>query len=611
MKKILFFLGAFSFVGFAQAQQRMVLAESFSQASCGPCASQNPAFHALLAANSSKIIAIKYQVSWPGYDPMYLHNPTEISSRVSYYSITGVPDRVMDGTNMDVTQGAIDTRYAVPSPVNMSISHTVNPGFSTADVTVTITAPAVWNPSNTVLRLAMVEKEITFATAPGTNGETEFKNVMRKMIGGTAGTAVVASNFAAPGGSQTFTFTNVPIPDYLYKLPQMGFIAWVQNDSNKEVYQAGMSEPLPLSDYAIVQSLNVPTGYSCASDISGVTGTFVNQGTTTISSATINYSLNGGAVQTIPFAGAILPNGTHNFTIPTLAVTTTGTQTVTSYLTDINASGLTNPVGSRSTSVTRIIGNGSTGPFSQNFSSNTFPYANYYVTSPTNDNWVRVATNVGSLYYNNYNFAAGRTSEVYIAPVDMTAQTNTNMSFEVAYCQYQNENDKLDVLASTDCGVTWTNVYSKQGAALSTKAAQTSPFTAPTSAQWRTETVNLAPYATSNKLILKFKATSAYGNNLFVDNINIAGIAALIENDQLAMNVYPNPATNNLNVTFEATGDYTVSVVDLQGRTVASQANNAAGFQMVEFDVTNLAKGSYIVNIVNGTSKSSKNIVVQ
>jgi len=610
MKKILFFLGAFSFVGFAQAQQRMILAESFSQASCGPCASQNPAFHALLAANPTKIVAIKYQVSWPGYDPMYLHNPAEIDDRVDYYGVTGVPDRVMDGTNMDVTQGVIDTRYSVPSPVTMAISHTINPGFATANVTVTITAPAIWNPSNTVLRIGMVEKEITFATAPGSNGETEFKNVMRKMIGGSAGTAVDATNFAAAGGSQTFTFTNVPIPDYIYKLPQVGFIAWVQNNTTKEVHQAGMSEPLPMSDYAIVQSLSVPSGYSCASDITGVTGTFVNQGTTTITSATINYSLNGGAVQTIPFTGSIAANGTHNFNIPTLAVTTSGTQEITSYLTNINGSGLTTPIGTKTTSVTRLTGTGATGAFYQNFASSAFPYNKYYLTSPTNENWERVTTNSGSIKYNFFNFTAGKTGDAYIEPVDMTAQSNTNMTFDVAYCQFQAENDKLDVLVSTDCGQSWTNVYSKQGAALSTKAAQTTSFT-PTSSQWRMETISLAPYSTSNNLIIKFKATSAYGNNVYVDNIRIAGTAAIVENEQLALNVYPNPATSNLNVSFEAVGEYSVNIVDLQGRTVATKANNGAGFEVVEFDVTNLAKGSYIVNIVNGSSKSSKNIVIQ
>ena len=45
---------------FVSAQnQRLVLAEEFTNASCGPCAAQNPAFDALLSANPTKITAVK------------------------------------------------------------------------------------------------------------------------------------------------------------------------------------------------------------------------------------------------------------------------------------------------------------------------------------------------------------------------------------------------------------------------------------------------------------------------------------------------------------------------------------------------------------------------
>lgn len=612
MKKLLFSLSALMFVGSTFAQQRKVLVESFSQASCGPCAAQNPALEALLVANPTKAVAIKYQVSWPGYDPMYLHNTAEIDARVSYYGITGVPDRVLDGTNQDASQANLDSRYAVASPINMTMSHTINPGFTTADVTVTITAPAVWNPANTVLHVGMIEKTISFATAPGSNGETEFHNVMRKMLSGWTGNAVVASNFAAAGGTQTFTFTNVAIPSYIYDLNELGFVAWVQNTTTKEVFQANISEPVVLADYGIVQSVSVAEGYSCANTISGANGTVLNQGSTTITSATINYSLNGGAVQTIPYTGSLASGATYNFSIPTLNVTTSGTQIITSYLTNINGSGLTTPIGSKSTTFSRITANGSTGTFIQDFTNAAFPYANYHVTSPTGDNWVRNAANTGCLKYNNYVYVAGKTGETFLAPVDLSSNTNKSMKFDVAYAQYQTENDKLEVLVSTDCGSTWTNVYTKQGSVLATVPAQTAGFT-PTASQWRNESVDLTAFASSNKLIVKFKATSAYGNNLYVDNINIGGSLGITEENLLKVNIFPNPASDIVNVSFEANNaDYTIAIVDLQGRTVASQFHtNINGDQTITFPVTELAKGSYIVNITTGGITQTQNIVIR
>ena len=76
MKKIT--LALVAMIGYAAitAQPtRLVLFEEFTQASCGPCASQNPAFNALLAANSAKAISIKYQTSWPGVDPHECSQP--------------------------------------------------------------------------------------------------------------------------------------------------------------------------------------------------------------------------------------------------------------------------------------------------------------------------------------------------------------------------------------------------------------------------------------------------------------------------------------------------------------------------------------------------------
>ena len=79
---------------------RLVLAEEFTQASCGPCASQNPAFNTLLQQNPTKIIDIKYQTSFPGVDPMNAHNPNEVASRRSYYGVNGVPHALIDGTSV-------------------------------------------------------------------------------------------------------------------------------------------------------------------------------------------------------------------------------------------------------------------------------------------------------------------------------------------------------------------------------------------------------------------------------------------------------------------------------------------------------------------------------
>ena len=87
-------------IAYAQVpkSQRMVLVEEFTQASCYSCALYNPALNTLLAANTSKVISLKYQTSWPGVDPMNAANPSDVAGRVSFYGwISGVPIVVKDG----------------------------------------------------------------------------------------------------------------------------------------------------------------------------------------------------------------------------------------------------------------------------------------------------------------------------------------------------------------------------------------------------------------------------------------------------------------------------------------------------------------------------------
>ena len=85
MKKILLFiliagLAAFSGTLFAQAKH-FAMFEHFTQASCGPCAAQNPAMQATLNANVGRVHHIAYHTSWPGVDPMNAYNPTQVADR--------------------------------------------------------------------------------------------------------------------------------------------------------------------------------------------------------------------------------------------------------------------------------------------------------------------------------------------------------------------------------------------------------------------------------------------------------------------------------------------------------------------------------------------------
>ncbi|MEG2070735.1 MAG: T9SS type A sorting domain-containing protein [Bacteroidales bacterium] len=157
--------------------------------------------------------------------------------------------------------------------------------------------------------------------------------------------------------------------------------------------------------------------------------------------------------------------------------------------------------------------------------------------------------------------------------------------------QYSTSNDKLQVLLSTNCGVSWSTVYNKGGAALATAPASNASFV-PTNSQWRTETVALTPYASAEDVLIKFKAISNNGNNIWLDHIVVANGTG-IENNDLAgeISIYPNPAIDKVYIKSDVTINQ-IDIVSIQGQVISSEQviNN-------EINVNTLATGVYMLRI--------------
>ncbi|MFN6087034.1 MAG: T9SS type A sorting domain-containing protein, partial [Fluviicola sp.] len=237
----------------------------------------------------------------------------------------------------------------------------------------------------------------------------------------------------------------------------------------------------------------------------------------------------------------------------------------------------------------------------------------YTLNSPTGDNWTYTAA---TLKYDCYNYPIGRTGDFVIEPINLSTITNPRLTFDVAHRSYSAanpENDKLEVFISTNCGSTWTSIFSKQGTTLSTGPTQTSVFTPASAADWRNESVSLASYASQNQVFFKFVGTSAFGNNMYVDNINVSSLSSIESNELASSSVYPNPASTEVNVSFEAKGgEYKISITDLVGRTVANEVvANATGSTLVTMSTADLKAGNYLVTITNGSTTYTQNLMVK
>lgn len=77
--------------------------------------------------------------------------------------------------------------------------------------------------------------------------------------------------------------------------------------------------------------------------------------------------------------------------------------------------------------------------------------------------------------------------------------------------------------------------------------------------------------------------------------------------------LYPNPASDALNVRFSATGNeqVTVSLIDMLGRTELIAAGEYSGMQDISYNTSSLPRGIYIVRLQAGSETMTKKIELQ
>lgn len=240
---VLFILFTVFYLAGAQTQ-RIVLLEEATNASCPPCASNNPVLQSFYENHFGGVISVRYHAWWPGVDPMYDANRDDNKTRIQFYGINGVPAYAMDGHyysdsfpfNGDEMTRQMYEHLTEPSPVKIRVTA----DFDDAAVHVHVDIIALQDVAadNLKLRVAIIERRIDFGGPAGGNGESVFNDVMRKMLPNGAGTSVDAMT---PGDSLAFDFTGQVQDDWIWE--DLGVVAWLQSDNSKKVLQAAMNFP--------------------------------------------------------------------------------------------------------------------------------------------------------------------------------------------------------------------------------------------------------------------------------------------------------------------------------------------------------------------------------
>ncbi len=242
---VLLLLTLFFSLKISAQTQRMMLVEEFTNVGCVPCAMQNPAFDALLAANADRVAVVKYHPNWPSTtDPMYPLDSVGNEARTAYYNVSSVPAAIVDGNRYfsvpsGLSQSIIDQLLAIPSPFEMKMRFKADSVYNRLVVSVEGKSLSA-SMGDVRLFVALIEKEIHYETAPGSNDEVDFYHVLHQFVTEPTGFALGEME-----SGQQFAFDFDSDLALNQPLDNFSALAWIQNYNTKEVYQACKCDVLP------------------------------------------------------------------------------------------------------------------------------------------------------------------------------------------------------------------------------------------------------------------------------------------------------------------------------------------------------------------------------
>ena len=240
-------------------------------------------------------------------------------------------------------------------------------------------------------------------------------------------------------------------------------------------------------------------------------------------------------------------------------------------------------------------------PLSEDFQNNTLA-ANWSLLNNDNDKTWEITNLAGynstsSIYINNADYSANGQYDDLILPIMNFSNSSTiNLTFDYAYSLWTNPtssqiwSDTLIILISSDCGLTWANIWEKAGTNLVTTTPIYNAFswTPSNNNDWNSENINLNNYINLDGVIIKFRNINQYENNLFLDNININTETTTIQEINNQLILYPNPANKYIHVETNSSKE----IYNIFGEKLMSTTDK-------KIDISTLTNGLYLIKAAN------------
>lgn len=225
------------------ATDKVVLIEDFANVSCIPCVTSNKIIEQLTnqTFGRKRVVAVKFATNFPSpIDPFYLANETDCNSRMQYYNIIVAPTNIINGKirpipsdSNDVKDKILSELVKIPQFV-IDVNHNISGNTYNINISIEIKDITNLDLSKLVLHTVVTETNIEFATPPGSNGETKFYDVMRKMLPTNQGESLSSINQIG-----TYNFQRQITLDTYWNQSNINTVVYIQNKDTKEIFQAG------------------------------------------------------------------------------------------------------------------------------------------------------------------------------------------------------------------------------------------------------------------------------------------------------------------------------------------------------------------------------------
>ena len=391
------------------------------------------------------------------------------------------------------------------------------------------------------------------------------------------------------------------------------------------------------SNDASIYAILTPIDDECLTSIAPKV-TIQNRGNGKLLSATINYQLDNGTVNTYSWTGSLNQLCRNSVTLPSLAVAA-GAHTLKVYTSQPNGSA-DNVSSNDALSINFNTSTTGVSPsFTQNFENHPGfapdwrnPIGWRQMGSDTAWTWAldttvsSFGTGKSCIHFDNAEpDNTGKKYSILTPEYNFSSSISAVLKYDYAYCPITlggvQMNDTLAINYSTDCGKTWNNLLKKGGSALNTSGTTTfltkekGEFFQPTSSQWKTETINLTPLIGNAKVIIGIENRARNGNLLYLDNISLSSVTGISDPElpEVTMNVYPNPNDGLFTLELNATEkvDYVIEVKNVLGQLVYSETlNSFAGAYSKRLDLKGQGEGLFLVSLKTAKTERTRKVLV-